>query len=81
MEHQGTPAQASSCSPASGDDRKDPFLAGQTAAAQNTPSCQGFGTSVAFVDSPTKAAALALKEQKLLFVLHVAGNFEDHKFT
>jgi hypothetical protein len=36
---------------------------------------------VEFLDSPTAAAREALKEHKLLFVLHVAGDFEDHCFT
>jgi hypothetical protein len=40
-----------------------------------------YGTSVDFVDSPTEAAEKALKEKKLLFVLHVAGNFEKDCFT
>jgi len=40
-----------------------------------------YGTAVRFVDSPEKAAKMALKDDKLLFVLHVAGNFEDDKFT
>jgi hypothetical protein len=40
-----------------------------------------YGTSVDFVDDPTAAAEKALKEKKLLFVLHVAGNFEKDRFT
>lgn len=39
------------------------------------------GTSVEFVDSPKDAAALARKEQKLVFILHVSGHFEDPRFT
>jgi outer membrane biosynthesis protein TonB len=74
-------AQAPSRPPPPADDQKDPFLTGLAPAATDGPSCRQFGTSVHFVDSPTQAAALALKEQKLLFVLHVAGNFEDDKFT
>jgi hypothetical protein len=31
--------------------------------------------------SPSDAAAAAKKQEKLLFVLHVSGNFEDPKFT
>jgi len=33
------------------------------------------------VSDPTEAARQALRDKKLLFVLHVAGNFEDSKFT
>jgi hypothetical protein len=40
-----------------------------------------YGTQVAFVSSPAEAARKALKERKLLFVLHLSGNFEDKKFT
>jgi len=39
------------------------------------------GTSIDFVDSPKEAAVLAKKEQKLVFVLHVSGHFEDPRFT
>jgi len=44
-------------------------------------TCGDFGTSVEFADSPSAAAAKAKKEQKLVFVLHVSGNFEDPRFT
>ena len=39
------------------------------------------GTAVEFVDTPGTAAARAKKEQKLVFVLHVSGHFEDPQFT
>jgi hypothetical protein len=39
------------------------------------------GTSVEFVSNPVDAAAQARREKKLLFVLHVSGNFEDPQFT
>ena len=39
------------------------------------------GTSVEFVDSPKEAAGLAKKEEKLVFILHVSGHFEDPRFT
>ena len=44
-------------------------------------TCGSFGTSVEFAESPAAAAARAKKEQKLVFVLHVSGNFEDPRFT
>jgi hypothetical protein len=44
-------------------------------------SCGSFGTRVEFVETPSEAASLAKKEQKLVFVLHVSGNFEDPRFT
>lgn len=40
-----------------------------------------FGTTIDFVDTPKEAAAKAKKEEKLVFVLHVSGNFEDPRFT
>ena len=40
-----------------------------------------FGTTIDFVDTPKDAAALAKKQEKLVFVLHVSGNFEDPRFT
>jgi len=44
--------------------------------------CNGdFGTSVNFVKSPSDAAKQALKEEKLVLVLHVSGDFEDPDFT
>jgi hypothetical protein len=40
-----------------------------------------FGTSVEFLKTPSEAARLALKEEKLVFVLHVSGLFENPDFT
>ncbi len=44
-------------------------------------TCSSFGTSVEFFDTPTLAARQAKKDEKLVFVLHVSGNFEDPRFT
>jgi hypothetical protein len=44
-------------------------------------SCGSFGTKVEFVETPSEAARLALKEEKLVFVLHISGHFEDPRFT
>lgn len=44
-------------------------------------TCGDYGTTVDFVDSPKEAAQLARKDGKLVFVLHVSGNFEDPRFT
>jgi len=43
--------------------------------------CRSFGTAVEFVSTPSEAAKQAKKEQKLVFVLHVSGKFEDPRFT
>jgi hypothetical protein len=40
-----------------------------------------FGTSIEFVGTPSEAANRAVKEQKLVFVLHVSGHFEDPGVT
>ena len=40
-----------------------------------------FGTKIDFKDTPKEAAAEAKKAEKLVFVLHVSGNFEDPRFT
>jgi hypothetical protein len=39
------------------------------------------GTTIDFYDTPSDAARAALKKEKLVFVLHVSGNFEDPRFT
>lgn len=40
-----------------------------------------FGTTITFVDTPKEAAAQAKKDEKLVMILHVSGNFEDPRFT
>ncbi len=44
-------------------------------------TCGKYGTSVEFLSTPSEAARKARQEQKLVFVLHVSGHFEDPKFT
>jgi hypothetical protein len=45
-------------------------------------TCSGdYGTSVHFVKTPSEAAKQALKEEKLVCVLHVSGLFENPDFT
>jgi hypothetical protein len=51
------------------------------APAKTEGGCGSHGTRVEFVDTPREAATIAKKEQKLVFVLHVSGNFEDPRFT
>jgi hypothetical protein len=71
---------------------KEPFekLVQDAACKEGGDSCstgQGkgsgdfFGTAVTFLPSPKIAGDEANKEHKLLFVLHVSGNFEDPGFT
>lgn len=40
-----------------------------------------FGTAVSFERNMIEAADLARAQRKLLFLLHVSGNFEDTEFT
>jgi hypothetical protein len=42
---------------------------------------QRFGTSVAFARNPQEANRQAVDEHKLVFILHVSGNFEEARFT
>ena len=44
-------------------------------------ACGSYGTAVDFVDSPADAAKQAKKEQKLVLVLHVSGQFENSGLT
>ena len=46
------------------------------------PTCTGeHGTNLHFEKSPSDAARKALKEEKLVFVLHISGHFEDPDYT
>jgi hypothetical protein len=44
-------------------------------------ACGKYGTSVHFLSTPALAAKQAEKEEKLVFVLHVSGLFEDPGVT
>ena len=47
----------------------------------DTTTCGDYGTSIHFEKTPKDAAKRALKEEKLVMVLHVSGLFEDSEFT
>jgi len=49
--------------------------------APGLPGREAFATAVEFVRSPQEAARVAKKEDKLTFLLHLSGNFEDPGFT
>lgn len=55
--------------------------ANQKSGGKQAEVCPTFGTKVEFVSSPSEAARQALKQEKLVLVLHVSGNFEDPDFT
>jgi hypothetical protein len=44
-------------------------------------TCGEYGTSVKFYSTPSVAATKAKKQEKLVLVLHVSGNFENPDFT
>ena len=45
------------------------------------PICETHGTAVNFVASPAEAAQVAKRKEKLVFVLHVSGLFENPDYT
>jgi hypothetical protein len=45
------------------------------------PPGETYGTQVRFLNNPETAADLARHDRKLLFVVHISGNFEDSCFT
>lgn len=49
--------------------------------AVTSPMKETFGTAVAFERNMIEAARLAKQGRKLLFLLHVSGNFEEAEFT
>ena len=55
-------------------------VAASGASAAET-GCSRYGTQVEFVDSPREAARQAREQEKLVFVLHVSGHFENPAFT
>lgn len=50
---------------------KDPFAS----------TCETHGTKVHFHKTPSEAAKQALKDEKLVLVLHISGIFEDTSLT
>ena len=55
-------------------------LATSPAKTTTAETCK-HGTAIQFAATPSLAAARAKAEQKLVFVLHVSGHFEDPTFT
>ena len=59
-------------------------LGASTARAdENCGRCgkQSYDTAVSWAESPSEVARQAKEKEKLVFVLHVSGYFEDPKFT
>ena len=58
------------------------WAGGPNLAGPDVAVCTGeFGTNLRFEKSPSAAAQKALKEEKLVVVLHVSGDFENPAFT
>jgi hypothetical protein len=55
--------------------------ASEQGSGRENVACETYGTQVSFLSNPADAARRAAKERKLLFVLHLSGNFEDARFT
>jgi hypothetical protein len=66
---------------AAGSDLPGKGAKGRVATQAEAGTCGKYGTSVEFVGSPAEAARQAKKDEKLVFVLHVSGHFEDPRFT
>jgi hypothetical protein len=57
------------------------LVAGLALPADARAGCGKHGTQVEFFDTPKEAAEQAKKEEKLVFILHLSGVFEDPKLT
>ena len=68
-------------------DLEDPIFERQPQAARDEldlnvfADCAQIGTDVRFLKNPPEAFLRARAEKKLVFVVHLAGNFEDKDFT
>ena len=58
-----------------------PGGAGCAARDSRSRDRENFGTTIGFVRNPAEAARIAAQEQRLTFLLHVSGSFEDAGFT
>jgi hypothetical protein len=61
--------------------RKASIVAKEQPAAIPAEKDNTCGTKIQFQSSPTAAYKKARAESKLVFILHVSGNFEDPQFT
>ncbi len=58
-----------------------PHAQGRPAESAPLGKAGSHGTNVKFLNNPALAARRAAKAEKLLFLLHISGNFEDAGFT
>jgi hypothetical protein len=59
----------------------EPRCAKPPPVAEAPPGGETYGTQVLFLNNPAIAEETAQREKKLLFVMHISGNFEDSCFT
>lgn len=59
----------------------EPQCAKASPVAEAAPAGETYGTQVLFLNNPAVAEETAQREKKLLFVMHISGNFEDSCFT
>jgi hypothetical protein len=79
-----SPAPSPSASPPPSPTQPEPKRVAEEPAAPRTPPApagETYGTQVLFLNNPAVATDRARQEKKLLFVLHISGNFEDSCFT
>jgi hypothetical protein len=55
--------------------------ASNTPEAQVAPCGQSYGTALTWASSPPEAGKLAKTQNKLVFVMHISGNFAREEFT
>ncbi len=67
--------------PAAGAEERCEQCEAQGAPKKAAPDADSFQTAVHFVRTPQEAARLAKEQDKLTFLLHLSGNFEDPGFT
>jgi hypothetical protein len=58
-----------------------PSSAAQYPITQSCSARTTHGTNVNFLSTPAEAAGKARENNKLTFLLHISGNFEDTDFT
>ena len=49
--------------------------------APRLPACSNLGTEITFLHHPPDAFRQAARENKLVLMVHLSGNFEDQAFT
>jgi hypothetical protein len=76
-----TVGQARSTAAPKDDKVADPLLPPPEDSIKAERGGETYGTQVEFQSSPAKASKQAIQDHKLMFVLHISGNFEDAKFT